>query len=377
MLSGEYPLLLCFERMRTAFHNCWLFSAPVDLSVFLGSAMVALAALWIGSRQGYLDDKTPEWTWVSAVLLIDVAHVWATGFRTYFDRQEFLRRPILYSLVPFIGMAVGIALYSEGKLVFWRTLAYIAVFHFVRQQYGWVALYRARLSERDRVGYWIDSGAIYMATLYPLIYWHAHLPRNFWWFLPDNFVAIPPVVELFAAPLYWTALGLYALRSLHLWLIVRRPNPGKDIVVATTALCWYTGIVAFNSDYAFTVTNGIIHGVPYLALVYWYRFGRLASHMPRRAHAWRVPFFLGLLWVMAYAEEMLWDRGIWHERAWLFGTSWDWGALHGVMVPLLALPQFTHYILDGFIWKRKSNPEFTLVSGNSSDLLAAAGGNRG
>ena len=47
-------------------------------------------------------------------------------------------------------------------------------------------------------------------------------------------------------------------------------NIGKDIVVATTAICWYIGIVVFNSDYAFTVTNVIIHGVPYFALIYFY-----------------------------------------------------------------------------------------------------------
>ena len=31
------------------------------------------------------------------------------------------------------------------------------------------------------------------------------------------------------------------------------------------------------------------------------------------------------------------------------------------LVPLLALPQLTHYVLDGFIWRRKSNPEFPIA----------------
>jgi len=45
---------------------------------------------------------------------------------------------------------------------------------------------------------------------------------------------------------------------------------GKHVVVATTAACWYVGIIAINADYAFTVTNAFIHGVPYLTLVYLY-----------------------------------------------------------------------------------------------------------
>src|SRR6185369_11196714 len=129
----------------------WLFSARTDLSVFLGSAMVSLLALWIGARAGVLYGDTPDWAWVPAVLMIDVAHVWSTVFRVYLDKDEMRRRPALYWLVPVIGLAIGVALYSEGEVVFWRVLAYTAVFHFVRQQYGWVALYRAKAGERDRL----------------------------------------------------------------------------------------------------------------------------------------------------------------------------------------------------------------------------------
>jgi hypothetical protein len=62
----------------------------------------------------------------------------------------------LYSLVPLLGFAIGVALYSEGELVFWRALAYLAVFHFIRQQYGWVALYRVRPANAT---FW-ESGSI-------------------------------------------------------------------------------------------------------------------------------------------------------------------------------------------------------------------------
>lgn len=344
--------------------SLWLFSAPIDLGVFLGSAVLALFALWIGARAGVLNDRAPEWTWVPAVLLIDVAHVWSTGFRVYFDTQELKRRPWLYTLVPVLGLAIGVALYSEGDLVFWRVLAYLAVFHFIRQQYGWVMLYRARVGEHDRFGRWLDTGAIYLATLYPLIYWHAHLPRRFWWFLENDFAGTTALssLEQLVQPLYWTVLSAYVFRSAYTWWRWKRVNPGKDIVVVTTALCWYTGIVVFNSDYAFTVTNVIIHGVPYMALVYWYaRAQRPQAARPYRFLTSGLVPFLATLWVIAYAEELFWDRGVWHERAWLFGSAWDIGMLKVVLVPLLALPQLTHYVLDGFIWRRKSNPNFSLI----------------
>jgi len=340
----------------------WLFSAPVDLSVFLGSAVVSLLALWLGAQAGVLNRDAPDWAWIPAVLLIDVAHVYSTGFRVYLDTGELKRRPLLYALVPAAGFAASVFLYSRGELVFWRALAYLAVFHFVRQQYGWVVLYRARVGERGKLGWMIDSAAVYMATIYPLIYWHAHLPRRFWWFLANDFTGIPEVAAAIAKPLYWTAMILYAGRSIFAWALNKDKNPGKDIVVITTAVCWYVGIIGCNSDYAFTVTNVIIHGVPYLALVYWYA----RSQRPRAARPYRFlshdPFlFLGLLWILAYAEEMFWDRGVWHDRSWFFGSGWEVGSLKLVLVPLLALPQLVHYVLDGFVWRRKSNPDFHLV----------------
>ena len=347
----------------------WLFSARVDIGVFLGSALLSLALLALGAALGILHDDTPEWTWVPAVLLIDVAHVWSTVFRVYLDPAERGRRPWLYLLVPVFIWVVGVALYSEGAAVFWRVLAYMAVFHFVRQQYGWVALYRARAGEPDGPGRWLDTAVIYAATVYPLIYWHAHLPRAFWWFLPGDFVAAPPLLATLAAPIYWALLAAYVVRSGHGWLVRGRGNPGKDIVVATTVVCWYAGIVAFDSDYAFTVTNVIIHGVPYFALIYWYGRRRQAATSGKPAGALAVfrhgPWlFLGLLWLVAYIEELLWHRLVWHERAWLFGGFWGelWNAtwLHMLIVPLLALPQATHYVLDGFIWRRRQNPTLAI-----------------
>lgn len=329
----------------------WLFSPAVDLLTFLGSAALALGLLAIGASLGLLDRDAPEWTWIIAVLLIDVAHVYATGFRVYFDHNELRRRPWLYGLTPVLSFLVGAAIYSESHVWFWRLLAYLAVFHFVRQQYGWIALYRSRAGDFGTLGRWVDSSAIYLATIYPLVYWHAHLPRNFWWFLEGDFAQLPEATATLLAPVYWLALAAYAVRSAYRGFALGKWNPGKDVVVVTTALCWHIGIITFNSDYAFTVTNVIIHGIPYMVLVYWYRSVPRGEGVRR----WpKVAGFLGTLWILAYTEELLWDVGVWHERSWLFGFAWDLDSLHWWLVPLLAVPQVTHYVLDGFIWKRQA-----------------------
>ena len=343
-------------RRRVA-NSTWLFSRNIDLTVFLGSAIASLLLLAVGWQLGILDSESPDWTWISAVLLIDVAHVWSTSFRVYFDKQELRRRLWLYVLVPVFGYAIGVALYSEGELTFWRSLAIVAVFHFVRQQYGWVALYRRKLNETAQWTWWIDAAAIYLATVYPLAFWMTSLPRNFRWFVENDFFELPAFVDDVLFPIYVLALTAYFAKSIYLYRATGFLNIGKDIVVATTVVCWYVGIVVFNSDYAFTVTNVIIHGVPYFALIWFYAQMKRESTGPfYRAFSSNWVVFLATLWAFAYVEELFWNRGVWHERNWLFGGNWDWTEWKVYLVPLLAVPQLTHYVLDGFIWRRKGNP---------------------
>ncbi|HEX2692339.1 MAG TPA: hypothetical protein VHN14_37285 [Kofleriaceae bacterium] len=339
----------------------WIFSRPIDLAVFGGTAIVSLLLVLAGPSHG---ESSPEWTWIIGVLLVDVAHVWSTAFVVYLDPAEWRRRTALYAITPLACFAAGVALYACGEAVFWRALAYLAVFHFIRQQYGWVMMYRARGGERDRAGRWLDGATVYAATLYPLIVWHTRLPRAFWWMKPGDFVAGLPAVTATVSGWIWAALlATYALRAV-VAIALRRPVVwGKHVVVASTAACWYAGIVASNADYAFTVTNVFIHGVPYLALVYLY--ARAASREPtsRGGATARLidrkrglVVFCATLWAIAYLEELIWDRAIWHDRSWLFGAGIDVGRAAMWLVPLLAVPQLTHYVLDGFLWRRRANP---------------------
>lgn len=104
----------------------------MDLFTFLGSAVLALSMLLLGLPLGLVHSDMPDWLWGGTILMIDAAHVYATGFRVYFDRKELSKRPWLYALTPLVSFALAWFVYREGSAVFWRVLAYMAVFHFVR-----------------------------------------------------------------------------------------------------------------------------------------------------------------------------------------------------------------------------------------------------
>jgi hypothetical protein len=350
-----------------------LFGRRTDVWAFGGSALVALVLAAMAALAGVRG--LGDFGWLALVLAIDVAHVHATWFRTYLDREELARHPLRYWGVPVALYLLGVWAYQASSLVFWRVLAYAAVFHFVRQQVGWVALYRARSGAVSPWERRIDEAAIYAATLFPLFYFHVHRDAlQFSWFVPGDFYHLDLARWVPVAALAW-ALALAAFMGREAWRLARerRFAAGKTLVVVTTALTWYVGIVACNSDFVFTATNVIPHGVPYAVLLFSYtreRAARAPSFRMGHVSAGGFGVFALALVGCAFVEQLLWDRLVDHDRPWLFGegavleTAWlAW------VVPLLALPQATHYALDGLLWRRSE--------GRARPALRAALGSRG
>ncbi len=335
----------------------WLVSKRFDFWVFLAPAILALALVpladWIAPN-----NVTPEWAWVLIVVGVDVAHVWSTIFISYLDVGELRRRPGLYAGAPLVAYGCGLAVALISFEAFWRCMAYLAVFHFVRQQYGWVRLYARQDGTAKPWDRHLDTAAIYGATLYPVLWWHAHLPRHFEWFVPDDFVSGVPVwLADLLLPVYGLVLVAFFLRQLHRGVSDDFVPWGKVWMVASTAACWGVGIMLTNSDWAFTITNVLMHGVPYIAFIWVVGanrdYGRRSINrwIFGRGHWWA---FLAVLFGLTYVEEYLWDRVFWMEHGSIF-----WGpelVIDAAWVPfgmaLLSVPQVTHYILDGFIWKR-------------------------
>lgn len=338
----------------------WLRSAPFDLFFLIGPAVLSLL-LVAPALLGWLPPlDTPVWAWVALVLCVDVAHVWASLYRIYLDPAERRRRPWLYGVTPIGVWAAGTLVYAVDPAWFWTVLAYVAVYHFAKQQVGFVALYRHKGGEREPWIRRLDNLAVYAGTLVPVAYWHVNLPRGFTWFVEGDFLGPwPGWVMTILWPVYGLVGVLWIGARIREVLRTRRPNPGKDLTMAATWSTWFVGIVALDSDYVFTATNVLLHGIPYIALV-WLAARRPGADERAPALRWltrsgRLWAFVGLLLVLATLEEGLWDVLIWQDNVALFG-DWsdlvptaDWVAT--LFVPLLTVPQATHYVLDGQIWR--------------------------
>lgn len=345
----------------------WICSAKFDGGLILAPAILITALVVIFNQQLESLKDVPPWLWLLLIVGVDVSHVYSTIFRTYLDKEELQKRQALYVLTPLFAWMVGCFLYSIDSLIFWRALTYLAVFHFIRQQYGFMMIYTRNERDVPALYRFIDKAAIYLATIYPIIYWHCHT-RAFEWFIKDDFFTLNALwFNTLAAALYVATLVAYMLKEAVQWKRTDMFNLPKNLLLLGTAFSWFVGIVAFNNDLAFTATNVIAHGVPYLALIWLYGHNQSAIQgATTNTYVWwrlskvfqwkAIPFYLAILCVMAYLEEGLWDGLVWREHSTLFGF---FNALPAIadahtlvwIVPLLALPQMTHYILDAFIWR--------------------------
>ncbi len=353
----------------------WIYSRRFDCAFILAPAIVvSLLMLLLPASTTSSVRALPMWVWALCVMGVDVSHVYSTLYRTYFDPEERQRYSSLLWGIPLICWVVGVLLYSQSAALFWTVLAYVAVYHFIRQQYGFTMIY----ARKEPMGWskFLDRSFAYAGPLYPLLYWHAHLPREFHWFVDGDFV-VPVSTSLVsvASVCYVLLILLYLCKEVWIWAAAGTLNIPKNLFLCGSAASWYVGIVSFNADLPFTVTNVVSHGVPYMGLIWafgakkWQRRSvSSATALIAALHRGKwLPIFLGLLGLLAYVEEGIWDRLVWREHPQLFSAfnflpDLSGATILALLVPLLAVPQATHYVLDAFIWRvRTPDPGFELL----------------
>lgn len=348
----------------------WIFSKRFDLSIFLiplGLAALSPLSLLLGPMP-YI----PLWAFLLFIVAFDVAHVWATMYRTYLDHEELTRRWSLYLLPLPVFLLLSFRLHYHSPTTFWTILAYVAIFHFIKQNYGFVALYRLKKGERGAFDYHLDKWAIWVGALGPVLWWHATPMRQFDWFnAGESFILrLDPLFIADITVIYALTVLVYLLRQLQRWLRDGFVNPGKNLVMAAHFLTWAVGIRFTSHPLISAAFLNLFHGIPFIGIV-WYYCNRKWKHReaPARTSAWvqyltrrthLALFFLAIL-VPALVEETLWDALVWERYIpQLFGVTLP-GLNHlalSLVVALLSLPQIMHYYLDAYIWRfNGSNPD--------------------
>lgn len=332
----------------------WIHNAKTDWWFILSPPFVVLLIIFLFQKQIQgLENHYSFYTWLFLIVFVDVAHVYSTLFKTYFVKGEVQKNKLLYLGIPAVSWILGIVLFQFGSLTFWSVLALVAVFHFIRQQYGFMRIY-ARF-EPNNWSKKIDEVAVYSATIYPMLYWFS-TPRAFTWFVNNEFdwlKNLPDYTHLLTV-IYFSILIIWIVKTVFKAFKTKRINIPKTALITGTFLSWYFGIVYFNNDLLFTFLNVVSHGIPYIALIYIREIHQKENNKLNGMQVFKsfsgIFLFVGILLGFAFVEEFLWETLVWNEHFSLnVMLSEKWFQF---LIPLLVVPQLTHYLLDGFIWRK-------------------------
>lgn len=339
----------------------WIYSKKHDLTFLFLPIFITIFVVFSLGAIDKLPQSDNDWSWLFLIVFIDVAHVWSTIFRTYLHKNaanEFNKYLVLTPLFCFTFFTL-VCFYSQK--VFWTVMAYLALFHFMRQQVGILNIYLRKYSPLNR-GRRFSTLIIWLTMLTPVIDWHTQ-EKVFSWFVKGDFFFFD-MPELARA--LW--IGFFIVLTIYfiyeLYNFKRDKIPANLLIILNFAI-WGGGISLFNNDFAFTLTNVVHHGLPYLYLI-WTSSLSIKKYNPsfnfirsplNNSVASRFLFFFVVILTLAVFEEYLWDLFIWHERAGLFGIK-EFIELNpflvSIVIGLLSTPQTTHYLLDGIIWKKNN-----------------------
>ncbi len=315
------------------------------------------------------------------IVAFDVSHVWATIYRTYMDKAEVKRRPWLYlGSVPILFF-FAFRLHLHGAETFWTILAYVAIFHFIKQLYGFVAIYRLRAQEKGAFDYYLDKWTLWAGALGPILVWHASPRRQFDWFnAGEQFIAkLPPHIVSDLMVAYYGIAIVYVLRQIQIFVQRQHVNVGKNLVMVASWISWAVGISMADAPIVSAAFINLLHGIPFLVIVWVYcrrkwhgslvksaeqvvdspslpKAGRWIRILTKRQNL--AAFFL-LIFGFAILEEGLWDGLVWRHyipESMQPEQLSPW--LLSLVVATLSLPQIVHYFLDAYIWRFDgSNPD--------------------
>ncbi|MEY5048589.1 MAG: hypothetical protein RLZZ175_1948 [Bacteroidota bacterium] len=336
----------------------WVQNPWFDILFVLGLPFFIILAIILCQIPIETNLETNNLQWFILVLCVDVAHVYSTLYRTYFDKNAFNQNKNFFTLTPIFVFNIALLLAIYDLHLFWTILAYLAVFHFVRQQYGFLRIYQKKNNVTTLIFQQFEQWVLYAGMLFPIIYWHLKPDLSISWFVKNDFIFLENKFYLwqyflnlfYVIEIVYFVWFVYCLFKYKNWSMI----PAFVLVLGTT-LAWFIGIVLYNNDLVFTLLNVLCHGIPYLALVFIYKMK--SEEKQGRGYFKILFFYLIVLFAFAFTEEAFWDNFVWNEKQTIFGNwgielSYLWKAF---FTALLTVPQATHYILDAYIWKIKKD----------------------
>jgi hypothetical protein len=318
----------------------WIISRRQDLIWFIGSALISYLAL--GLMALGVGVALIQFIWFFGV---DGPHVQSTITRTYFDKAErarlgwFLWIPAPLLLLGPVMVWAGLSSLFFLFAVCWQQ------FHIVKQHFGFVMLYKAKNTDRDRVDFLLDRWLLLGSLLIPLGMFVLKTR-------PLLTKTLPPLGLL--PPL---ALVMYLVLTV-VWLIrqaqklrARTPMnwPKLGLLITVIPLQWLALLSAANYGpdgiLRAGIALGLFHSFQYHRLMWFHNRNRYTEPEAVQRHglAARLVSNVGVYIAIAIGLNLVLTLIPSALLPYQFAQATVWGVA------------FTHYCMDARIWRVRSD----------------------
>jgi len=354
----------------------WIVSRRYDLAWFFGGAAASLAALALHFA-AHVPIVVLFWIWI---LAFDGPHIGAAFTRTYVDREEWRSRRgvLLLSLLTFavgpLFLLLNLATGSPDPFQLYLGLAtFYGYYHVVRQHYGFLALYKARNQDRDRIDFQVDRAFLYVGCWAPYFYFLLTHPRArvLLHLSPDGPAGIlERIAVILCLGLWGAALLAFAVRLAPRFPErLRRPQTAYLLVTVLLHSLAYFFVARYEPVYAqssgpdqdfllLSVVQTLFHNIQYLGLVWFHNRNRYGSpsdgdYGPARPINRSIGRYLLACLTFSGVVYLAFAASTGVFPVFHFGSNTRWGSVSFNQIGLCLWwgLAFNHYYLDQKIWR--------------------------
>jgi hypothetical protein len=273
----------------------WIVGPRYDLAWFFGGILASVAALGLFFA-AHVPIVVLYWTWL---LAFDGPHIGAAFTRTYADRDEWRTRGRVL-VVSLLSFAIGplclaanlVTRSAEPFQLFLGFATFYGYYHVVRQHYGFLALYKAKSKDYDKIDFQVDRAFLYASCWAPYVYFILTHPRArvLLRLSPEGPNGAIEKAAIIATLAVWGAATLLFLVRLLPRLGERLRRPHVAYLIANAALYGAIYLLVARYEPVYAASRGpdqdflliqllvtLPHNIQYLGLVWFHNRNRYGS----------------------------------------------------------------------------------------------------
>jgi hypothetical protein len=360
--------------IKSNYQQPWFHSAWLDSISMYGLPLLASFVLFFFSN--VIDPKHILQV-ILLVGLIDFGHIFGQWYRIKYnpcESENAIYKYLIFFIISLFVVAFITSLNFQKELQ--TCLVYLVIYHFIKQQFGIIKIYSRTDGAKTRFQRISTDWFVYLSMLYPFLYWHKNdLLKSFYW---KTFLIEIPYINIISNIALISLIFCFVCYVYYEYLISknnRAINIPKNLSVLGALIGWNFAFIfpTYSNVILFTVIY--THNIAYIMLIWIIgkRDRALQGYKEptgiKKVLSWTTtPGFFFYFFMINFIASIVYGVWYWvaHDQVMTkffldhiitllpqikYQENFGWHIVNA----LFYTTQGTHYIIDGFLWKKEKD----------------------